>query len=51
MYTVREFAALCEVSPQTIYDWVNSGDLDHVRMNGRIRIPARVVTSFKGTAA
>jgi excisionase family DNA binding protein len=41
--TVFEAAAILRVSKQTVYRLVRAGDLEAVRVGGRLRIPAHVV--------
>ncbi len=40
MLTVRQVASLFQVQPATIYAWIRDGEMPHIRLGGRIRIPS-----------
>lgn len=49
MWKVKEVAALLRVNTKTVYTWVASGGVDHVRIpGGGIRIPAKEVSRLYG---
>jgi len=49
-YRVREAAQLLGVSPDSIYDAVNRGEIRHLRFGRAIRIPKFVVDEMVGEA-
>jgi excisionase family DNA binding protein len=50
--TVQEFAAQLHLSTATVYGWVKTGKLGHVRLGGNvIRIPLHVVECLVGASA
>jgi excisionase family DNA binding protein len=44
--TPREAAARLDVSDDTVRRWMKSGQLDGVRVGGRLRVPVTAVLSF-----
>lgn len=45
-YSVKEAMDLLDVSRDTIYRWMNSGELDFVVVGSRRRIPQRAIDEF-----
>jgi len=50
-YRVREAAQLLGVSPDSIYDAVNRGEIRYLRFGRTIRIPKFVVDEMVGRSA
>jgi excisionase family DNA binding protein len=38
LYTTGEVALLCSVTPETVRNWINSGDLKAIRINNFWRV-------------
>lgn len=48
-YTVSEFAAIMNVTPQAVYRWINLGSLKTITLNGGWkRIPESEIKRIKG---
>lgn len=51
-FSVREFADQLHGSPATVYGWVRTGKLAHIRLGGNVlRIPVRAVERFIGASS
>jgi len=46
--SVPEAARLLGVTPATAYSWIRSGDLPHIRLGGRIRVPTALLAEMLG---
>jgi excisionase family DNA binding protein len=45
-YTVAEIAELLKVSRQTVYNWIESGQLAAVQAGRAVRVPASSLAAF-----
>lgn len=46
--TVHQAAKALQVQPSTVYAWVREDELPHLRLGGRIRIPAAKLADLLG---
>ncbi len=46
LYTTKKVAELCEVTTETVRNWIKSGDLRAVNLNGFWRVPHADLKSF-----
>ncbi len=45
-YTINEIAAIFDVKRPTVYNWMNSGDLEFVWVGGRRRVTQAALDAF-----
>lgn len=46
LFTLQEMAARLKVTPRTIYNYVNAGNIETLRIGGRHRVTEEAIQAF-----